>query len=140
MTTTAARPPPAAATRTTAARPTSTQGKHTFAVAADDIPDAAHASICVADLPAVTIATKYQSTICVAAFSPVAATAKATAAFSIHNNEDNDWDLAPLGPSTLGNVATGATGQVAHHVDHCGLQVFDLLASSDSESEDEFDA
>jgi hypothetical protein len=90
---------------------------------------------------------------------PVAATAKATAAFSVPNNEYDDWDLAPLGPGTLGNdtvtaanvanVATAAnadtddiadTGQNAHRVDHCELQVFELLASSYSESEDKFDA
>jgi uncharacterized cupin superfamily protein len=41
----------------------------------------------------------------------------------------------------LGNTAAAtATGQDGHHIDHCGLQVFNLLSSSDSESEDKFDA
>jgi hypothetical protein len=59
----------------------------------------------------------------------------------------NDLDLAPLDPRTLCNAAdtvdtaaTAAADQDCHHVDHCGLQVFELLLSSDSESEEEFDA
>jgi hypothetical protein len=118
----AARPPPAAAIRTAAAQPTSTQGKPTFVIAAAGIPDAAHASIGVSALPGFT-----------------ATAVTATAVFSIHNNQDDDWEVAPIGPHALGNA--GATGQNAHHVDHCGLQIFDFLASSDFESEDEvFDA
>jgi hypothetical protein len=73
----------------------------------------------------------YQSTISVAALRDVAITAKATAAFSIHNNGDDDWDLAPLGPMTLGNAdVTADNGKDGHHVDQCGLQVFDVLSSS----------
>jgi hypothetical protein len=111
---TAARPSAAAAaTRTDLSTAvwdaTSTQGKTTFADAAVGIPDAAHAS------------TQYQSTITSVAALPASATANAvadttktatatatTAAFSIHNNEDgvdDDWDLAPLVPITLGYAA-----------------------------------
>jgi hypothetical protein len=122
--------------------PTSTQGKPTFAAADAGIPDDAHVS------------TQYQSTITNVAALPDSATDTAVtakiakiatsittataAAFSIHNNEDDvHWNMPPLDPRTLGNAA--ATGEDDQHVDHCGLQVFDLL-SSDSESEDEFDA
>jgi hypothetical protein len=111
--------------------PAFAQGKPTFDDAA------------VPDLPAVAVAVtaQDQSTISVVALPAVAATAKtAISAFSIHNNEDDDCDLAPLGPRTLGNAAaTADTAEDGHHVDHCVLQVFDLL-SSGSESEDEFDA
>jgi hypothetical protein len=47
--------------------------------------------------------------------------------------------LAPIDLRELGNAdATAATGQEGHHIDHCGLQDFDLLSSSDSESKEEF--
>jgi hypothetical protein len=111
-----AQPSSDTATRTAAARPTSTQGKPTFDVADAGIPDDVHASVAV--LPAV-------------------ATTKATAAFSIHNNEDDDWDLAPIGPRALGNIDD--TGQNAYHVDHSGLQVFGMLASSDASEFDDCD-
>jgi hypothetical protein len=114
----AARPPPSDATRNTAAaarpldyaatrntataQPTSTHGKPTFAAAG--IPDAAHAT-------------------------DVASRPPPAAALSIHNNGDGDWDLAPLDPRTLGNAAaTADNGQYGHHVDHGGLQVFNLLS------------
>jgi hypothetical protein len=92
--------------------PTSTQGKPTFAAADAGIPDDAHVS------------TQYQSTITNVAALPDSATDTAVtakiakiatsittataAAFSIHNNEDgvdDDWDLAPLVPITLGYAA-----------------------------------
>jgi hypothetical protein len=93
----AAQPPSDASTRTTAAaQPTSTQGKPTFAAAAEGIPDAAHTT-------------------------EVAARPPPAAAFSIHNNGDDDWDFAPIDLTTLGIAA--ATGQDGHHADHCGLQV-----------------
>jgi hypothetical protein len=51
--------------------------------------------------------------------------------------EDNDWvGLSPLGPRPLGDAA--ATVEDGRHVDHCGLQVFELF-SSDSGSEEECD-
>jgi hypothetical protein len=90
----AARVPPVADTSTNDAyRPTSTQGKSTFVDYDVGIPEAAHAT-------------------------NVATTTKSTAAFSIHKNGDDDWNLAPLVPMTLGNAA--ATGQYDHHVGHCG--------------------
>jgi hypothetical protein len=138
---TAVRPPPAA-TRTdvsAAARdPTSTQGKPTCADAAAGIPDAAHTS--TQDQSAITsfAAVPASNTdTAVATTTKTGIATATTAALSIHSNEDDEWywDLAPLGPRTLGNAA--ATREYGHHVDHCRLQDFDLL-SSDSESEDKF--
>jgi hypothetical protein len=130
----AARPPPDA---------DSTQDKPTFAVASAGIPDVAHTSVSTPPAVATTVAADdaHASVYALPSVATDNAT-NATAAFSIHNNE-NDWDLA-LVPRAIGNTAdtgaTGATCQNSHHVDLCGLQVFDLLASYDSESDaSEFD-
>jgi hypothetical protein len=127
----------------TARAPNPTKGKPIFAATADGIPDAAHASTqdqstitSVAALPASASATATAATIT----TKTAIDTAATAAFSIYNHKDganDNWDLPPLGPRTLGNVA--ASGEDGHHVAHCGLQVFDLLLS-DYQSEDDIHA
>jgi hypothetical protein len=100
-------------------------------------------SITTSGVAVPTIPAVGATTTAAAATSAATKTATATATtavFSIRNNEDganDDWYLAPLGPRTLGKSAD--YGDDGHHVDHCGLQVLDLLLS-DSESKDEIDA
>jgi hypothetical protein len=132
-----ARPPADSYGLSAARAPNPTQGKLNFAAAADDIPDAAHTSTHDQSKITSVAALPDTATAAAAITTKIATVTANTAAFSIHNHEDganDDWDLAPLGPRALGNVA--ASGDGGHHVAHCGLQVFDLLLSN-SESEDE---